>query len=408
MVVVRSFAVSEISTGQALRQLARRIEPGASRARLVFTFYGCMHDDDAIQAFIEDRFPDAARIGGTSCGGVMSEEGILGPSSIGLLTIEDPEGDYGVAASPLGPDAAATAEGLLHRALASAGCTGQLPELIWIYQVPGHEEAVVEGLRRVVGERCPIIGGSSADDDVSGRWRQLGPDGPMREGLVVAVLFPSGGIGYAFQGGYEPTGPSGIVTRVAFDPTGDAGVVTKSRNRRILEIDGEPAAEVYNRWIGGHLTGRLDVQGSILGDTTMTPLAVDAGSADGVKHYLLIHPDGIVEGRGLSTFAAIDEGMLVHSMRGDRRLLVERAGRVARSAAARLDMDGRALAGGLIVYCGGCRLAVGERIVDVPQEIAGQFAGQPFIGCFTFGEQGQLLDRNVHGNLMISAITFGR
>jgi hypothetical protein len=32
----------------------------------------------------------------------------------------------------------------------------------------------------------------------------------------------------------------------------------------------------------------------------------------------------------------------------------------------------------------------------------------PFIGCFTFGEQGLVLDRNAHGNLMISAIAFGR
>ena len=72
---------------------------------------------------------------------------------------------------------------------------------------------MIEGLRRVVGDRCPIIGGSAADNAVAGKWRQIGPDGPMNDGLVVGVVFSSGGIGFAFQGGYEPSGHNGVVTR---------------------------------------------------------------------------------------------------------------------------------------------------------------------------------------------------
>ncbi|MBY0251519.1 MAG: FIST C-terminal domain-containing protein [Methylobacterium organophilum] len=86
---------------------------------------------------------------------------------------------------------------------------------------------------------------------------------------------------------------------------------------------------------------------------------------------------------------------------------MERAGRVARGAAARLDPEQRAVAGAFVIYCGGCRLAVGERINDKPQEIAEHLSGQPFLGCFTFGEQGRLLGRDVHSNLMISASPSG-
>ncbi len=39
---------------------------------------------------------------------------------------------------------------------------------------------------------------------------------------------------------------------------------------------------------------------------------------------------------------------------------------------------------------------------------AGGLGQAPFIGCFTFGEQGRLIDRDLHGNLMISAVAFGR
>jgi hypothetical protein len=53
-------------------------------------------------------------------------------------------------------------------------------------------------------------------------------------------------------------------------------------------------------------------------------------------------------------------------------------------------------------------LAVDEAMPNVAHEVTTSFSGKPFVGCFTFGEQGYLRDRNVHGNLMISAIAFGR
>jgi hypothetical protein len=292
-------------------------------------------------------------------------------------------------------------------ALAKAGCPGEVPELIWIYQTPGNEEAVIEGLQRVVGDRCPIIGGSAADDTVAGRWRQLGPEGVLTDGLVVGALFPSGGVGYAYQGGYEPAGPSGRVTRVAFDRTGASGIATKTRGRQILTIDGAPAAQVYNRWVGNRIGAKL-AGGSILLDSTMHPLAIDAGNVAGVPHYLLIHPEAVAADGALSTFAAIEEGARVYSMRGDKQRLIERAGRVAAQAVERLPGGADSLAGGLLVYCAGCMLAVDDQMPHVAREVASSMAGAPFVGCFTFGEQGFMADRNMHGNLMISAVAFGR
>ncbi|MFT4101456.1 MAG: FIST C-terminal domain-containing protein [Burkholderiaceae bacterium] len=263
-------------------------------------------------------------------------------------------------------------------------------------------------MRRVVGDRCPIIGGSSADNDVSGQWRQVGPEGMLSDGLVVGVLFSSGGIGFAFQGGYEPSGDSGIVTRIGYDPVGESGVVTQACGRQIISIDGEPAAEVYNRWIGGTLVDKLGEGGNILADTTMFPLGVDAGRIEDVAHYLLIHPDRILANGGLATFASVEVGTRVYSMRGDRSRLIERAGKVASAAASTLPGGAANLAGALIVYCAGCRLAVGDEMPRVSRTVADSLDGRPFIGCFTFGEQGFMIDRNAHGNLMISAVAFGR
>ncbi len=359
----------------------------------------------AVHELVTGRFPGVALVGGTSCGGVMSGAGLAGPGSIGLFLVEDPDGDYGAAATGLGGDPAAAAERALVAALEAAGCPGELPELVWIYQSPGCEEAVLEGLRRLIGDRCPVIGGSAADDgDGSGRWGLVGPDGARGEGLVVGVLFSSRGIGCAFQGGYEPTGESGIVTRIGFDRGGESGIVTRTRGRHIVAIDGRPAAEVYDAWIGGGLAHRLDQGGSVLGLTTLNPLGIDAGSVDEVPHYLLVHPDAITEERGLSTFATVEEGTRIYSMTGDRGRLVERAGRVAAAA----SRDVAELAGGLLVYCAGCRMAVGDEMPKAAEMVRLAFGEAPFLGCFTFGEQGQLFGCNVHGNLMISAVAFGR
>ncbi|NNJ67935.1 MAG: hypothetical protein HKP54_07825, partial [Boseongicola sp.] len=66
------------------------------------------------------------------------------------------------------------------------------------------------------------------------------------------------------------------------------------------------------------------------------------------------------------------------------------------------------IAGALMIYCGGCMLAVQEQLDDVAAGVREALPGVPFLGVFTFGEQGVVLDgRNRHGNLMISAIVFG-
>ena len=409
MVSIESVSADDPSTAAALSELSRQVEDFGADTRFLYAFYGCGHDDAAIHHMLRQSFPRAAIIGGTSCGGVMTAAGVGSASSIGLLAIMDDEGSYGVASTSLEGDIAGVARDTLERALARAECPGELPELIWIYQAPGHEEVVLEGLRSVVGDNCPIIGGSSADDDVSGRWRQLGTDGVLTDGLTVAVLFPSGGVGLGFQGGYEPTGKSGIATQVVYDTQAKNGTVTAVGGRYVREIDGEPAAVVYDRWLGGALADKLgkSERQNILADTTIAPLGIESSGSDQAEHFRLVHPEAILPGDGLATFADIAPGTRIHCMQGDRTRLIERAGRVAQKARADLERSDNTLAGGIMVYCAGCRIAVDKDIGQVADAVRESLGPVPFIGCFTFGEQGSVLDRNVHGNLMISAIAFG-
>ncbi len=182
--------------------------------------------------------------------------------------------------------------------------------------------------------------------------------------------------------------------------------MTAGSGREILTIDGEAAATVYNEWTDGLIGAQMAQGGNILADTTMCPLATDGGRVDGVSHYRLIHPVTVTESGALRTFCNLEIGARVYAMKGDRRRLVDRAGRVAQQAVRMLPANQASVAGALVIYCGGCKMAVGDAIGMVSGSVASSLADAPFMGCFTFGEQGRLLDRNVHGNLMISAIVF--
>ena len=345
---------------------------------------------DALRATI----PGAQIVGGTSCGGVMTEAGFHASpdGALGLFGIADPDGSYGVGSCGAADGSFAAGAAAIDRALAAAGRAFETPTLVWCCQPPGDEEAVIAGIQSVIGAAAPIIGGSAADETIAGAWRQYATEGVLAGHVVVAALFPTAGYGAAFQSGYAPTECAGTVT-------GAAG-------RQILEIDGRPAAEVYGKWTGGAVA--TCAAGIILAKSTATPLGRIAGSMRGVPMYLLSHPAFVGTGGDLALFTDIAVGDKVHMMRGSPETLVKRAGLVVSDACAMGGWPAGTTRGGLVIYCGGCMLHVRDRMDDVVEEVRRAMPGAPFLGAFTFGEQGAIVDNaNRHGNLMVSALTFG-
>lgn len=388
MTAIHTCIATHDETAVALAALAADVTAPADMA---FVFYGAGHDPSAIKAWMAARFPGVPYIGGSSCRGVLVAGRRPDPGDIALLTIRDPAGDYGVGCAPLGDDPAAAAETGLQRALAAAGSTGELPAALWIFQPPGSEERVLEGLRRVVGDRCPILGGSAADDTVSGQWSEIAPDSTGEASVVVAALFPSADVATTFQSGYAPTGRSGTVTAAV--------------GRRIDSIDGRPAAVVYDEWLAGRLGARLDDGGTVLAETSLSPLGVATRQVAGIEQHRLLHPAAITPGHGIETFAEIEPQTQVSLMEGSPKALARRAARALRDAVSDLPEPDR-FAGGLIVYCGGCMMAIGSEIDTLVETVGSAAEGRPVLGVFTFGEQGPLGATCVHGNLMVSALAF--
>jgi hypothetical protein len=332
--------------------------------------------------------------GATSCLGAMTSAGVT--ENVAVFAIEDPEGAYGTALAPIEDDAKAAARLATVSALKSSGRLGEKPELVWVSSTPGFEEDVLAGIEAVTGPDVPIIGGSAADNELTGDWFVFDRNRVETAGLVVSVMFPSGPISFAYHNGYAPTQNS--------------GTVTGAQGRRIMEIDNRPAFEVYRDWTKGAVsvdTQTKEMQ-SILSESTLSPLGRKLTELGGVSSYLLAHPAMASASGAMDLFASVEEGEVLTLMTGTEAGLIDRAGRVASLARTAGRMENGAITGALMVYCGGCMLSVRERLDDIVNGVSSSLDGAPFLGTFTFGEQGSILGvGNRHGNLMISCIVFG-
>lgn len=358
---------------------------------------GGVSTDTPREGMLASISPDVAFHGSTSCAGVMTQTGSFteGESNCGFLAISDPDGDYGSAIAQLvdGNAAGAAAEALVE-ALERAGRPGESPELVWLTATPGQEEDVIEGLQDVIGPGVPICGGTAADNEVAGNWVVFNQRVAHATAVAITVMFPSVPLGYAFQSGYQPTATKGFVTR--------------AEGRNIIEIDCRPGAEVYNDWTEGVVSHAMDDGGNVLFDTTHNPLGRRRDAVAGFDYFLLSHPNAVTSNRALSLFSNIEVGDEVTMMIGSSDNLVQRAGAVAENALdmARLQPD--EIAGALVIYCAGCMLTVRDRMDEVSAGLSASLGHRPFLGNFTFGEQGCFIGgTNHHGNLMISVVVFG-
>ena len=379
-------------TSSGLAELASRLEMDRNGTPdFLALHFGVGLDAADLHQGAQTAFGATALHGGSSCLGIMGSSGVdIGGSGLGVFAIWDADGSYGTSSVDLGDDAEAAAREAATEALSRAGRPGEIPEMVWLSVAPGREEDVIAGLCAVVGEDTLIVGGSAADNDVTGKWSLFGPDAVHSDGLVVSVLFPSTPVASVYKSGYAPTGSNGTVTRV--------------QERRLYEIDGRPAAEILNEWSAGAVPVADEEPRSILADSTFWPLGREMRRVAGVPFHLLAHPGVAHPGGAVDLFAAVSEGDQLWQMQGSVESLVERAGLVAEQAS---QNAGGEVTGALVVYCGGCMLAVKDRMDDVSAGINDVLGDKPWLGIFTFGEQGVPAGEYAkHGNLMISCTMF--
>lgn len=391
---VATAASDHPDTATALRLIVAELMTDQPRPPdFVSIHHGAARAGSAILPLAQTLLPGSALHGASSCRGVMTDRGMLDAddTAIGVFAVWDARGAFGSAMAPLGDCPRTAACDATRTALARAGRPGEAPGLLWLSAAPGQEEAVLDGIRDVVGHRVLIVGASAADAAMTGGWSVFSHDGVTAAGVAVSVLFPSAPVASVFGSGYAPTGHS--------------GTVTAAQGLSLQTIDGRPAAEVYGEWRGDPAPWPAVGRRAILSEAALAPLGRRLSEIDGIETYLLAHPAAICPDGSLELFSAIRAGERLHLMTGSQASLVQRAGRIASRSRERLG-EARC-AGALVVYCAGCMLAVRDRMPEVVDTIRESLGSAPFLGVFSYGEQGEPLDGGaMHANLMISCTTF--
>ncbi|MCI0342700.1 MAG: FIST C-terminal domain-containing protein [Planctomycetales bacterium] len=227
-------------------------------------------------------------------------------------------------------------------------------------------------LARGIQSRLPpgvtVTGGLSADGDRFGRTVVL-CDRPADRGIVGVGLYGPGlRVGFGSLGGWDPFGPERLVTRA----TGNV----------LFELDGEPALDLYRRYLGEHAAG-LPASG------LRFPLSL---RSDGVEAGLVRTLLAIDESAHSITFAGdIPEGSLARLMKANFERLIDGATRAAEASHAPLRGSRPELA--LLVSCVGRKLVLKQRVeeeVESVREVLG--AAAALTGFYSYGELAPMLN----------------
>lgn len=348
-------------------------------------------DIEALRRALVARVPGVPFVGVTSCLGVIGDGALRsGPHSAAALWFKG-----ATKAAVVGRDisASSNAIGAELGAMAMRELDGT-PSFALVHATPGVEAPLLHGLGQALPPTTAVLGGTAADDDQSGHWSVFTHAARYTHGAVLALVrWP----GRAFTPWL-----SGAL------PTDHSGRVTKASGRTIYEIDGEPAAVVYDRWVGGALGRTLNTGGTVLAQTALMPLGV--ARDEGIT---LVHPERVLSpSRALSTFADVSEGEIVTLVRMTTMGMRGRPANIAARALAETSTAAAHVKGVLLVHGAGCMLSIGDQAGRMAQELKVTCGNAPVVGAFHFGEQGchpqpgRVTVSNVaalapqHGNLM--------
>jgi hypothetical protein len=367
------------------RELGRGGKAAAPRepdALIVFCSAG--HDAAALGAALRELAPAQCAVHGcTSCRGAMGSGGLaLGGGGVErralqLFAISDPSGLW-ITAGVMGCDAASVSAALV---AAMAGGV-EAPALVLLASAPNSEEQALRGIEDALGN-VPVFGGTAADDAFTGEWWQLCGDSVSTAGASMLLCWPTVSTFIRLGSLFHEVAPArrGVVT-----------ALVGGAPRHIGAIDGKPAAEVYSRWTNGAFDAELSA-GS--GDTVVVAKSANfplGKQVDGSSYTSLVHPMSICgAGATLRVSANVEVGAQLRILSAPTQQLVNSVPASMADCVAHAGFA-EGLIGGLVVYCGGMRMCVGdERIGEVAASVGAAFGEKPWAGHFSFGEQGPAL-----------------
>lgn len=222
--------------------------------------------------------------------------------------------------------------------------------------------ALLKGLRKTLPLGVSITGGLAGDGtSFSSTIVGLGPE--LKGGQVVLLGFYGERlvVGSSSQGGWVGFGPSRLITR--------------SEGNTVAAIDGQPALELYKRYLGKRAAG-LPASGMLF------PLEVKSSLSgkDGLIRTII----AVDESKQSLTFAGeMPEGCYVRLMKASAEQLIAGAARAGAESGA--VCPGGSVA--IIISCVGRRFVLGHRSEEELEDVVSALPqGCRTLGFYSYGE----------------------
>ncbi len=222
--------------------------------------------------------------------------------------------------------------------------------------------ALMEGFREVLAPGVAITGGL-AGDGPHFKKTLVGLDDCVKSDQVVAVGFYGDDffVSYGSRGGWEGFGPRRLITR--------------SEGNTLYQLDGQPALELYKRYLGARAAG-LPATG-LLFPLELTKELSDSGGL--VRTILAVDE----EAQSLTFAGDMPEGWYARLMKASTEQLVDGAACAGKAAAGSHSNSSLAV----LVSCVGRRLVLGQRIDEELESVTAALPpGTQAVGFYSYGE----------------------
>ncbi len=322
---------------------------------------------------------DAQIIGGTSGACVFAGEHV-GPLGVSVVLLAGADIEVESHTAPIEPPTffpAVPAAEKVAKAAGRAALAGLSHFVCLVFAPLGliDGEALTAAVRKGAGAHAQLAGAITGDDLTMDRAKVLFGDELRDDCLVVTGLFTRR--------------PIGIAARHGWAGVGRVRTVTRSDGPYLLELDGQPALDVWlddARAAGGTPPAAISEVALYLGNHYSLGLADDSvpriAIADDKRELVARTPFAIREDRAIQLSAAISEGARVRVLHATREDLL-RASREAAATAA--ERAGGSVAGALVLACAGRLAALGDTFAEEPAAMRAELDA-PIGGACVFGE----------------------
>ena len=352
--------------GEAGREAARTAIAGlgGEPAALVVVYTTPRYDLETLITSIRSMTGDAVLIGATGSGEIVEGRHMGFGAGVAVLALTAGPYRFGVAsAGHIRGQLDQAGQDIVRESRAAAGASTHSAVILLADCLLGDLQQLVQGAYRITGPKTPLVGGAAGDELKFVKTSVFHNDRVVEQGAVALWI--------------ASPRPLPIVTRHGWEPVGVPILVTRAEGTEIIELNGRPAAEVYEEQLAlepGQLTPET------FWDTS------------------LYHPLGLIQADG-STIIRVartktDRGSLmiqgcvppagsaVQVMTGNADSLLAITGEIAAAA-----LPQPSEAGALLAFsCAARAVIFGDRAPEESQRLQSAAGDVPAFGIYCCGE----------------------